>query len=54
VDLAFDSADHEKIEVFEDDNLKIKIENLCTKRNITDPLLIQRIFTVVVNQVNNA
>lgn len=47
VDLAFTSEDHEVIEVYQDDDLKEKINKICLKRSIVEEQLKSKILEIV-------
>ena len=53
MDLAFDASDHERIDVYEGDDLRIIIDRLCEKRNIREQSLKDKILEIVELQVNN-
>ena len=36
VDLAFDNDDHERLDIFVGDDLRLAIDKMCAKRNIKE------------------
>jgi len=54
VDLAFEADDHERIEIYEGDDLEDKIKNICEKRGILDAGLRDRIKEIVEAEIERA
>lgn len=51
VDLAFNVDDHEKLEIYDGDDLKVMIERMCDKRGIKEETLKNKIREIVELQV---